>query len=63
MTTGEFASLVEYMREVQTKFNATQDRKLLPLIRELEGRVDGILADRNSRIRKMNGDIIQGDVV
>jgi hypothetical protein len=49
MTTGEFADLVEKMRDAQKNYSKTCDKDSLDISRRLESQVDKILAERIER--------------
>lgn len=49
MTTGDFANLVEEMREAQKKYFRTRNKDSLDASKALEAKVDKILAERRER--------------
>lgn len=54
MTTGEFADLVERMREVQKKYFRNHLSKDLSTSKKLEKQVDTILAERREKLFEKN---------
>ncbi len=52
MTTGDFANLVEKMREAQKKYFRTRNKDSLDASKALEAKVDKILAERRERKEK-----------
>lgn len=62
MTTGEFADLVEKMRDAQKKYFRTRDKETLSVSKSLESQVDKILAERRERQEKeMNPELFGND--
>lgn len=62
MTTGEFADLVEKMRDAQKKYFRTRDKETLSVSKSLESQVDKILAERKRRQEKeMNPELFGND--
>lgn len=54
MTTGEFADIVQKMREAQKNYFKTRDKDSLDISKRLESQVDKILAERLERIERKN---------
>lgn len=54
MTTGEFADIVQKMREAQKNYFKTCDKDSLDISKRLESQVDKILAERLERIERKN---------
>lgn len=54
MTTGEFADIVQKMREAQKNCFKTRDKDSLDISKRLESQVDKILAERLERIERKN---------
>lgn len=52
MTTGEFADLVEQMRNAQKAYFRTHSAAKLEESKALEKKVDKVLADRKARVEK-----------
>lgn len=62
MTTGEFANLVEKMRDAQKAFFRTHSKDSLRLSKDLEKQVDKILAERRMReFERQNPSLFGGD--
>ena len=63
MTTGEFADLVEKMRNAQRAYFRTHSAAKLEESKTLEKKVDKILADRKARVEESRNpglfDIVQ----
>lgn len=49
MTVGEFANLVEKMRQAQKKYFSIRSQKSLEEAKALEQQVDALLVERNKR--------------
>ena len=61
MTTGEFADMVQKMREAQKSYFRTRLQRDLALSKELEKKVDDALAERAEARRPRQPELFEGE--
>lgn len=59
MTTGEFADMVQKMREAQKNYFRTRLQRDLKLSKEMEKKVDDVLAERANAMRPRQPELFE----